>query len=652
MCGIAGIVTIKNKELAICASIKSMSRAIKHRGPDDEGFVMFNENSHHVFISEDTQEDVKHSSLPFCSNYFIETNQAYKIALAHRRLSIIDISANGHQPMCKFNEQYWISYNGEIYNYIELRKQLTNKGHSFITSSDTEVILTAYKEWGKDCVNYFNGMWAFVIYDRINNQFFASRDRFGVKPFYYYYEDGVFCFASEQKAIAQLPFYKKEINQKAVYDFLIKNEEEHEEEGFFKNIFELFPSTNLFLNLNSGELRKEKYYTLEANTAFHDFNENTYQQHIEKTKELFFNAVRLRLRSDVEVGSCLSGGIDSSAITGVMNQLSDKQKPLHLFTATFPNESMDESNWAKEVVNLSHSIWHTITPTSDGLFSELKNLVYSQDIPLWSSSTYAQFKVMELSKQNGVKVVLDGQGGDELFAGYLPYFANYWNELAKNKGYGNALQELKKRGDLSENILHWIKENAKKKNNGILVELKKIKSNPESYLSKEFSNDFNGNEKIKNHTNLNEALKSEFVNTRLKLYLKCEDRCGMWHSVESRTPFADDIHLIENTFSISGSYKMYNGITKSLLREAVKDYIPSAIYNRKDKMGYVTPNNKWLSEHKKEIAEIIGSLDDQYINKNKILKNLDKLTEGTTEKTILFKTLSYAVWKDVFKIRS
>jgi asparagine synthase (glutamine-hydrolysing) len=652
MCGIAGIVNTSKSTFDLHSAILSMSEAIKHRGPDDEGFVLFNKDTFEVCVSDETQEEVKHSRLPFCSSVNINNSGAnYNLALAHRRLSIIDISASGHQPMCKFDEQYWITFNGEIYNYIEIRESLLAKGHNFITSSDTEVILAAYKEWGKQCVNQFNGMWSFVIHDRTNNTLFASRDRFGVKPFYYYHQDGVFCFASEQKAIAQLPFYKKEINPKAVYDFFAKNEEEYETEGFFKNIIELFPSNNLFFDLTSGALTTESYYSLKVNIAFEEFNEQNYKQHIEKTKTLFKDAIRLRLRSDVAVGSCLSGGIDSSAITGTMNKLNSSKETIHLFTATFPNESIDESKWAKEIVDATNSAWHTCTPTSEGLFAELKDLVYSQDIPLWSTSTYAQFKVMELSRKHGVKVVLDGQGGDELFAGYLPYFANYWNELAANIGYKAAIAELKKRGELSETAKHWIKENAKKKNSGLLHQVRKLKSNPEAYLSKNLAGQFETKDKTKNFNTLNEALQAEFINSRLKLYLKCEDRCGMWHSVESRTPFADDIHLIENTFAIAGSYKMHNGITKSLLREAVKENIPANIYNRKDKMGYVTPNNKWLQSNKAKVLEILEGLNDDFIDKNKIIKNLDKLTEGSGEKTALFKALTYAVWKDVFQMK-
>jgi len=652
MCGIAGIVFLNRKNFSIKNAVFKMSQSIRHRGPDDEGFVFLNESDYLTAGSIDTPKNVFETSLSYSpKNYINEINdESFYVALAHRRLSIIDLSSLAHQPMCDFTERYWITFNGEIYNYIELRKELETEGIQFQTQSDTEVVLHAFIKWGKNCVHRFNGMWSFVIYDRTNQQVFASRDRFGVKPFYYYFKDGIFCFASEQKAIVTQDFYKKEINEKAVFDFFEHNEQEYEVEGFFKNIIELFPAHHLLLNLKLSELNIEKYYTLSITSSYEDVNPTTFHQHVEKTKSLFTDAVKYRLRADVDVGACLSGGIDSSAISVKMNELLKGEKPINLFTASFPNEkSIDESNWAKQVADVTNSVWHTCTPNSEGLFNELNNLVYSQDIPLWSSSTYAQFKVMELCKQNTIKVVLDGQGGDELFAGYLPYFANYWNEIKSNKGLKDVLNQLKQSGSLSSQLLFWIKENAKQNDQSLLGKIYHLKNSNKRFLSAELVNHSNKKNRRTEHI-LNRALEKEFINSRLKLYLKCEDRCSMWHSVEARTPFADDIHLIENTFLILGSYKMHGNTTKRILREATKDILPSGIFNRKDKMGYVTPNNKWLLGNINLVKQIIAESKDDYINKNVLLKELDTLLQSPSEKTIVFKTLTFLIWRKVFGI--
>jgi asparagine synthase (glutamine-hydrolysing) len=651
MCGIAGIAFLERKNTSIKEAVYSMSRTIAHRGPDDEGFALFNEKQVHVLGSSHTQQRVFDAGLFFTPKERIETADSGHsfVALAHRRLSILDLSPSGHQPMCRKQSDNWITFNGEIYNYIEIRKELEQAGFTFETQSDTEVILAAYEKWGTDCVKKFNGMWSFVIFDRQKNQLFASRDRFGVKPFYYYFKDGIFCFASEQKAICQLPFVETSINKKAVYDFLAYNEEEYEEEGFFKNILELFPSTNLLLDLHTKELKKESYYSLEIQSAFEDFSESQYRQYIQETKNLFMDSIRLRLRSDVPVGCCLSGGIDSSAIAGAMNILQGNEG-LHLFSAVFPHESIDESKWAKLVAGSTKSTWHTITPDGNKLFDELQNLVYCQDIPLWSTSTYAQFKVMELVKQNNIKVVLDGQGGDELFAGYTPYFSYYWNEIAANKSGAAAIKELQKKGKLSKEAVFWLKENAKKKDRGLLAGLKNLKRQQKSYLSKKFAGDYGKRVESPKANTLNEILQQEFVNTRLKLYLKCEDRCGMWHSVESRTPFADDLPMIENTFKIAGSYKLHNGVSKSLLRDATKELLPKAIYERKDKMGYVTPNNKWLSENKSKIKELLHKDLGEYIDLKKLHATIDQLSDKQHEQTIVFKALTFSVWKEKFNM--
>ena len=652
MCGISGIVFLNRKNFSIKNAVFNMSQSIRHRGPDDEGFVLMNETHYLTAGSDDTQKKAFETSLYYSpKNNINELNdESFHVALAHRRLSIIDLSPLAHQPMCDSTERYWITFNGEIYNYIELRKELEDAGVLFQTQSDTEVVLHAFKKWGKDCVDRFNGMWAFVIYDRISQQLFASRDRFGVKPFYYYFKDGIFCFSSEQKAIVTQDFYKKEINDKAIVDFFEYHEQEYEEEGFFKNIIELFPSHHLLLNLKSRELNIEKYYSLSVNNLYEDFNSNSFDQHVEKTKSLFTEAVKLRLRADVDVGACLSGGIDSSAISVKMNELLKGKNPFHLFTATFPNEkNIDESNWAKQIADTTNSVWHTCSPDSTGLFKELNNLVYSQDIPLWSSSTYAQFKVMELCRQHNIKVILDGQGGDELFAGYLPYFANYWNELKSNKGLLSVINLFKHSGGISNQLLFWIKENAKQYKPSVLGKIYHQKNSNKRFLSAELVNGSHKNNRTAESI-LNKALEKEFINSRLKLYLKCEDRCSMWHSVESRTPFADDINLIENTFSIPGSYKMHGNITKKILREATKDILPSSIYNRNDKMGYVTPNNKWLYGNINLVKQIISESDGRYINKNILLNELDSLLQSPTEKTIVFKALTFLIWRKVFGI--
>ncbi len=659
MCGISGVVSF-DKKTSVQKAIVTMNRAIAHRGPDGEGFVLINETETIPVFTEHTPKEITEHPADYCPKKHIgQCSDNYLMALGHRRLSIIDLAPGGHQPMCTEDGQLWITYNGEIYNYIELKEELNKLGHSFRTNSDTEVILHAYRQWGEDCLNKFNGMWAFVIYDKHRNKLFGARDRFGVKPFYYYFKNKLFCFASEQKALRALPEVETELNTSAAYDFFLHAELEYETAGFFKNIIELFPSTCFDFNLHTQELKIKQYYQLKTNRSFSTYNQKEFDSLKQEVSELFYKSVQLRLRSDVPVGSCLSGGIDSSAIVGAMNKINNgTENKINLFSAVFPQQSIDESKWAQMVVNTTRSTWHTTTPSSHELLNDLNDLIYSQDIPLWSTSTYAQYRVMKLAANNNIKVVLDGQGGDELFSGYLPYFAWYWGDLAANGQWGSLRKEMKSFSSLGKGINHFTREKLKHSiSRGKFSFLKDFRNKELQYFHPDFiqqhrQHEVQRKQRIEDPETLNEKLLTEFCNTRLKGYLKCEDRCGMRWSVESRTPFADDIQLIERVFTIPGIYKMKNGTTKYLMREAVQQFLPKEIYARKDKMGYVTPNNKWLFEIKDELKPLIDDKLKDIIDTKKLLKDFDLLLSKnfSKENPFVFKALAFSIWRRSFKL--
>ena len=655
MCGIGGIISIGKINPNIAVKLKSMGQRIKHRGPDDEGFVLFGKEKADVFFSNDSAENLNGFTYS-PKNHIDEAETFFFGGFLHRRLSILDLSAAGHQPMCNSDQSIWITYNGEIYNYLELKEQLRLKGHQFQTRTDTEVIIKAYEEWGTDCVTHFNGMFSFVLFDQNKNSLFAARDRFGVKPFYYYFQDKLFVFCSEQKGIRFLSEVKTGINEKAVYDFLICDEIEKEAEGMFKNILELQASTYLTLNLNNGELAINSYYKLQVNESTERFDERKAKNYIREVKELFLNAVKLRTRSDVEVGSCLSGGIDSSSIVKALqtNYLKSNSK-LNLYTAVFPGEKIDESSFANKIVQTCPSVWHRVEVNSSDLLSSIGELVYAQDLPLWSSSTFAQHSVMKCVRESGIKVVLDGQGGDELFAGYFPYFIPFWKEVFKSEGIGGLKREWNAFTGIPSSAGYFAKESIKKIMHGLEVS-KFIKNKSIGYLNPNFRNEFSNRKTVqKNSNTLNLRLAEEFQNDRLKVYLKCEDRCAMWHSVESRTPFADDLPLIEKVFSIPGIYKIHNGKSKFLLRECMKDFLPETIYNRKDKMGYVTPHNKWLSQIAMSVESHLDGDLKYFIDEKKLKKDLNHLSlnfnqssRNTNENTVIFKIITLGIWKRKF----
>lgn len=661
MCGISGIVSRKGNLPGLLQAALKMNAAIRHRGPDGDGFLLAGADGNFTAaFSDETPESIRASRYAHAPSKAVSAaSEEYTMVLAHRRLAIIDLSPAGHQPLCTSDQRFWITYNGEVYNYPELRTELETLGHSFHTHTDSEVVLTAYRQWGAASLDKLNGMWAFVIWDREKKMLFGSRDRFGVKPFYYFKDQNVFTFASEQKALLKNSFVKTSLNPLAVADYFVAGEIEYREESFFKNILELFPGNAFELNLANGEFRKWQWYHLPETEDKADFSEQQYKAYSEKVQSLFVDAVRLRLRSDVPVGSCLSGGIDSSAIAGVIGSLVGQHEKvnigdqLKLFTAAFDEKDIDERKWAKEMVDRTGADWQTVTPKPGELVADLEQLIYSQDVPIWSTSTYAQYRVMQLVKESGIRVVLDGQGGDELFAGYFPYFLPFWRELEQHGEKARMKMEMTAFGDHAksyrrrEYLKQYFVPTLPLKTQ-LLIE--KAYFPDLAYLDKGlldlYAHNYPGTDLP--HS-LNDALRKEFVNTRLKSYLKCEDRCSMWHSVESRTPFSEDHRLIEAVFQMPGTMKIRNGLSKYLLREAVAPFIPDSIRLRRDKMGYSTPNNKWITQLKDEFRPYFEQDFDGILKKEKLLRDYDSFfnIEGKPENGRTFKFIAFAAWRKV-----
>jgi asparagine synthase (glutamine-hydrolysing) len=651
MCGIGGIISKKGNNSNLKTWIAEMSETLAHRGPDDEGFLLINEYGDTTAGGKSTPQNVWQSETRFRPEKKIDENYFEpNTALLHRRLSIIDVTAQAHQPFCSHDGGYWIIFNGEIYNYIELREELKKDKFIFISNSDTEVVLNAYIRWGKDCTEKFNGMWSFAIFDKYKNELFCSRDRFGVKPFYYYNSEDYFAFASEPKALLKLPFVVKKANAEMLFDFIVLNKLEHNKDTMLKDIKMLTPANNLVYNCNTHSYQINQYYNLQHVVSKTKINEKNETEISEKILHLLNKAVRLRLRSDVPLGTCLSGGIDSSAIVKLIHQLGIKNQKV--FSSIFPNLPIDESGFAKLVVDETNAIWHTCTFNGKDFLNEFERIIYANDFPIASASTFTQFKVMELSAKNNVKVVLDGQGADELFAGYDPYYASYWNELFKTNL--RVLYKEIKMTNSPYNFKFWINKNAKLKwlnifpevyrNIGINKFIDKKFWNKYNYRLQEFGKDY--------YTNLNEHLMNSFTGGALSGLLKYEDRCSMWHSVEARTPFADDIELIEYVHSLNSQYKIKQGLRKYILRKSLKNIVPDAILNRKDKKGFLAPTHQWIKENSEiflqQIHPEIYALFEENILKNNLKNAIQQLPDEDTY--TLLKIFSTSVWLKKFNL--
>ncbi len=637
MCGIAGIILKQPDTRNIKETILLMNEAIQHRGPDGEGYILSNSHSVKPYFNATENYKNQHPNIQYLPALPIQqADPQSQLAFTHRRLAIIDLSPLGHQPMCNKSNNVWVTYNGELYNYIELREELINKGYNFISESDTEVILQAYECWGTECVKRFNGMWAFCIYDVKNNICFASRDRLGVKPFYYLNNSNEFAFSSEQKAFIKAGLIKARIDDKSLHNYLINNQLESEPENFFEDVFELFPGNNLVYHLGSHHLKVEPYF-ITSQLISNKNNQLDESSLINQITQSLEKSVRLRLRSDVEVGTCLSGGIDSSVLSTIIAKQSNK--PLYCFTSVFRNKLFNEERFADVVANSIKAKHVKVEPSIELFRNEVKDLIYSQDVPIWSTSTYAQFKVMELAKLNGIKVVLDGQGADELFGGYHHHFMANWKSQLNQGKYLNAFTEIQQsKKSIPQPFNFFIKE--------IIKQYYNTQKNILSiFFKKSFIHSFEVIHPTKYHNDLNLQLIDDLSYKRLKSFLKCEDRCGMWHSVESRTPFSDDIELLELMFSFDGSKKIKNGVSKYLLREASKSYLPQQIYNRHDKKGFETPMLEWLNKMRSEMTQAIKDANFEFVNYSTIEKcNLN----NSFEATLFFKLYVLSIWKNMW----
>jgi asparagine synthase (glutamine-hydrolysing) len=570
MCGIFGILSPHPVDPE---KVVRVSRMLAHRGPDDEGFLLFHPDSGD-FQSCSGRDTVPEIRFPAIS----QIQKHYTAAFCHRRLSIIDLTPKGHQPISYDRENLWIILNGEIYNHPEIRDELIRKGYSFHSTSDTEVAVAAYREWGEQCVERFNGMWAFAVWDRAAKKIFLSRDRFGVKPLYYYFHQGIFMFSSEIKGIREYLSANLTLNSSVFFKYALRGEVRigEDDQTMFSDIRQVMPGNNLVFSGNS--IRQSAYWALSRKPNKLSIGEN-----VEQFRNLFRSSIALRLRSDVEVGSCLSGGLDSSSIVSFGSAVFNKR--FHTFSAVWPGETCDESFYIRKVNELYRCHAHPFTPRFDDIIALMERLVWHQEIPLPGPSILAQWAVMEKARQNRIKVLLDGQGGDETLGGYIAYLATYIREMFFR---GKWITLLQHRESLKSGKIDNIKKLV-----WCLFRKNLRQEHPIIPLTANFGDQHSFEEVyLKTRYNLlNDFLATEIQVSSLPSLLHYEDRNSMAHGVEARVPFLD-YRLVEFALNIPAEQKMQGSFTKTILRQAMQDYLPKEILTRTDKIGFDTPVEK------------------------------------------------------------
>ena len=603
MCGIAGIIQL-NPSLYNKEHLQKMTDAVAHRGPDGEGLWQ---------------------------------NESGNVLLGHRRLSIIDLSDAGRQPMCLNpypssrgeegeSPRYTIIHNGEIYNYIEIREELKKKGYTFCSQTDTEVIVAAYDCWQDACVDYFDGMFAFAIWDEKEKELFCARDRFGEKPFFYFFDGQQLLFASEMKALWAAGI-ERTPNQKMLFNFITIGYTDNPlqpGETFFENINKLPAGSTLKYTTRNNKLLLEKFWNIDPEKQNKKITD---EEAIEQFNSLFIASLKKRLRSDVAIGTSLSGGLDSSSIAASSFGLRSNNDPYKSFTAIFEHFEKDELIYSKQVADKFNLQQFTVNISGEEMIKDWEKLVYHQEEPFGSASVYAQYKVFELAGQHNVKVLLDGQGADETLAGYHKYYKWYWQELFRNRKLFRN-KELKAAKEIGvqekfgfKNIIaayfpafatvtlenqYLLKAI---KHEGLTKDFVKLQSKEAYYTTPD-------------HFTLNGALHFNTCIHGLEELLRYADRNSMANGREVRLPFLSH-ELVEFIFSLPANYKIRNGWTKWLLRETMKNKLPDSIVWRKDKVGFEPPQKKWMENiHvQRAIQEAKKKLVSEGVLKREILQH-------------------------------
>lgn len=660
MCGISAIISTTKSTLT---DLRSMNIAIRHRGPDDEGFFISENGQSSIYYGDETPNDVVKSGFIQSPKLNVNKNlnKKFSVGLAHRRLSILDLSPAGHMPFCDVNKRYWITYNGEIYNYIEIRDELKALGHQFYTSSDTEVLLNSYIHWGEDCLHRFNGMWAFVIYDTLEDTIFTARDRFGVKPLYYWLsEDKTIHLFSEIKQITSLPYWSSNLNKERALDFLIYSQMDHTDETLFKGVFQIPPGHFAILTKE----RKISYPKIETQQWYY-LNEKgvniDYKTAKINFKSLFFDAVKLRMRSDVSLGTCLSGGLDSSAIVCTIDKIKDEKSIQKTFSALSESEKYNEKKWVDIVVQNTKVQGFTTSPTFENFKESTEKLHWHQDEPYLSNSLVMQWEVFKLASNQKVKVMLDGQGADEQLGGYTGFIIYHmlyllrtfkWNQLIRefrgaNKyhgwSYGNSILSV-----LKFAVPQRIKGIFKKISNTEIPDWVNISIFKEVKIQHPFEG-----LNLKNHSVRSTSV-GQVKAVNLQKLLHWEDRNSMAHSIESRVPFLD-YRFVQFNISMPDSYKINEGRTKYILRTSMEGVLPDEIINRHDKIGFISPEEYWLkNKHTEYFRDLLkrAVIDSKGIVNENILEKFENIVLGKEPFDLtIWRVISFSIWLKMFDVK-
>ena len=590
MCGISGILAADAREYPRDA-VETMSRVLRHRGPDDCGYVFWDG-----------------SSAPVRGRNPLVPNGA-RLGIAHRRLSIIDLTSNGWQPMTSADGRYDLVFNGEIYNYLELRRELERTGAVFRSTSDTEVLLFAWARWGRTALDRLTGMYAFAVVDWQARRLMLVRDCFGIKPLYYAAWTRGFAFASEVKALLALKTVSRRVNAGPLFQYLALGLTDYDQQTLFADIRQLPPASVVDVDLDTAAISAPRRYwnipaAVDKNVQFDDA--------ARQLRQLLLESVRLHLRSDVPVGAALSGGIDSSAIVMAMREVGGLDVDIHTFTYAADDPVIGEERWADLVGGAAKVTMHKVRIAPEDLVNDLDRLIEDQDLPFGSTSIYAQHRVFAAAKQANIKVMLDGQGADEMLAGYRHHISARIVSLLRKGEIKAAMALLAQAarlpggGGLVRTLLRVGAGFAP----ALSVDATQRRRSARSALDHAWFAERGAVSSVlygQGRTSLRQALVRDFTQASLPALLRYEDRNSMAHSIESRVPLltrsiADFVFSLPEGFLIGS-----DGTGKTVLRAALRGLVPDAVLDRRDKIGFQTPERNWLRHLDSWVTGVIAS---------------------------------------------
>jgi asparagine synthase (glutamine-hydrolysing) len=586
MCGIAGYVTGTDPR-PTAAFQASVLRTLAHRGPDDAGWL--------------TDQAAGTGDRP---------GDPGRWGLLHRRLAILDLSALGHQPMLSADGRYAITFNGEIYNYVELRQDLEKEGARFRSQSDTEVLLQAFAHWGSACLPRLVGMFAFAIADRDRHRMFLARDPFGIKPLYYAWVGGGFAFASEIKALR--PIVSGRVRPNRLLDYLRDGVTDHGGETLLEEVHQLQAAHCIDVDLDTGTpTGPKRYWDIDRSRR----TDVSFEEAVVRVRNLFLDSVRLHLRSDVPVGAALSGGIDSSAIVAAVRTV-EPRADLHTFSYVAGDPAIGEEQYADLAAKTAGATARKVKIEPGELAADLDRLIATQDEPFGSTSIYAQYRVFRLAAEHGIKVMLDGQGADELLAGYHGYFPERLGSLIGRgsllEAYAFARRASRRPGVggqtmlLARGLRRLLPGRMRAHGRALLGRPAMPGWLNAGWFCRKGIEEPVEDRSGRRADRLRERLYRTLTATSLPMLLRFEDRNSMAWSIESRVPFLTPT-LAEYILSLPEAYLISaDGVTKHVFREAMRGIVPDAILDRRDKIGFATPEKKWLSELGPWVAGVLS----------------------------------------------